>query len=91
MRQNDAGAIAEKSGFTHWGIFPVSGMEFLPEVRDMCAADKCSVYNRSWSRPPACGTPEEIAALMLFLASDATSFITGSITITDGGATVGGR
>ena len=32
-----------------------------------------------------------IAALMLFLASEAASFITGSIMIADGGATVGGQ
>ena len=35
--------------------------------------------------------PGEIAALMTFLASDAASFITGSILIADGGATVGGQ
>lgn len=35
--------------------------------------------------------PSEIAALMTFLASDAASFITGSILIADGGATVGGQ
>lgn len=35
--------------------------------------------------------PAEIAALMLFLASEAASFITGSIMIADGGATVGGQ
>lgn len=34
--------------------------------------------------------PWEIAALMLFLSSDAASFITGTTIIADGGATVGG-
>ena len=35
---------------------------FMPEVRDMCRADKCKSYNKSWSCPPACGTLEEISA-----------------------------
>lgn len=34
--------------------------------------------------------PWEIAAMMLFLASDAASFVTGTTIIVDGGATVGG-
>ena len=34
--------------------------------------------------------PWEIAAMMLFLSSDAASFITGTTIIVDGGATVGG-
>lgn len=34
--------------------------------------------------------PWEIAAMMLFLASDAASFVTGTTVIVDGGATVGG-
>ncbi len=34
--------------------------------------------------------PAEIAAVMLFLASDAASFITGTTVIADGGATIGG-
>jgi NAD(P)-dependent dehydrogenase (short-subunit alcohol dehydrogenase family) len=33
------------------------------------------------------GTPEEMADLALFLASDASTFMTGSIVIADGGAT----
>ena len=60
MKQSDASAIAEKSGFMHWGTFPASKLRFLQEVRDMCAADKCNAYGRSWSCPPACGTLEEI-------------------------------
>lgn len=34
--------------------------------------------------------PEEIASLILYLASDAASFITGTSIIADGGATIGG-
>ena len=34
--------------------------------------------------------PYEIAAVMLFLCSEAASFVTGSIVHADGGATVGG-
>ena len=60
MKQRDASALAEKSGFMHWGTFPASELRFLQEVRDMCAADKCNAYGRSWSCPPACGTLEEI-------------------------------
>ncbi len=59
MERERAAEFAEKSGFTHWGFFPVSGLVFKPEVRQMCAADKCAMYNKSWSCPPACGTLEE--------------------------------
>ena len=46
-------------GFEHAAAFDPAQLEFRPEVRDMCAADKCRHYNRSWSCPPACGTIEE--------------------------------
>jgi NAD(P)-dependent dehydrogenase (short-subunit alcohol dehydrogenase family) len=35
------------------------------------------------------GTPDEIAAAVLFLASDEASFLTGSILAADGGMTAG--
>lgn len=50
--------LAKTCGFTHAGALDVSTLEFLSEVRDMCASDKCRNYNRSWSCPPATGTLE---------------------------------
>ena len=50
--------LAKTCGFTHAGALDVSTLEFLSEVRNMCASDKCRNYNRSWSCPPATGTLE---------------------------------
>ncbi|MDR1734160.1 MAG: DUF2284 domain-containing protein [Oscillospiraceae bacterium] len=52
------------AGFSHAGIAPAAALEVRPEVRDMCNADKCRKWNRSWMCPPACGTLEECAARM---------------------------
>ena len=57
---NDLKAIAEKCGFTHFAPLNIRSLEFLPEVRDMCASDKCNMYGKSWSCPPACGPLEEM-------------------------------
>ncbi|MCQ2436136.1 MAG: DUF2284 domain-containing protein [Clostridia bacterium] len=43
-------------GFDKVGILNTDALVFMPEVRAMCAADKCRNYNKSWSCPPACGT-----------------------------------
>ncbi|MDR1821985.1 MAG: DUF2284 domain-containing protein [Oscillospiraceae bacterium] len=51
--------LALDCGFTHSGELDCATLEFLPEVRAMCAADKCAKYDRSWSCPPASGTLEE--------------------------------
>lgn len=60
ITREEAALLAESSGFSHWGFFPVSDLRFRPEVREMCAADKCARYGKTWSCPPACGTLEEI-------------------------------
>jgi predicted metal-binding protein len=52
--------LAADAGFTCSGKLDVSTLEFLPEVRDMCSADKCHNYNRSWSCPPAVPSLEEM-------------------------------
>ncbi len=54
--------LAKECGFTHYGKLDVSTLEFLQEVRDMCATNQCGRYNKSWACPPACGTLEEMRA-----------------------------
>lgn len=51
---------AKDCGFTNAGPLDVSTLEFLPEVRDMCAADRCHAYGKNWACPPACGTLDEM-------------------------------
>ena len=51
--------LARQLGFSHKAQLNVLALEFRQEVRDMCAADRCHAYGRSWSCPPACGTEEQ--------------------------------
>lgn len=55
-------ALAGECGFTHCAPLDVSTLEIMQEVRDMCSADKCDGYGKSWSCPPACAALEEIRA-----------------------------
>ena len=48
-------------GFTNAGPLRGETLEFLPQVRQMCAADRCGLYGRSWTCPPHCGSLEECA------------------------------
>lgn len=52
-------AAAMEYGFTHCAPLAVDTIVVMPEVRQMCASDKCHAYNKSWSCPPACGTLKE--------------------------------
>ena len=52
---------AKAAGFEVAAPLDVKTLKFLPEVREMCSADRCRSYDRSWSCPPACGTLEEIS------------------------------
>ena len=54
------GNLAKDAGFTCWGELDVASLEFKPEVRDMCEANTCGQWNRTWACPPACGTLEEM-------------------------------
>ena len=52
-------AIALEKGFTKAGRLNMETLIFREEVRDMCSADKCRQYGRSWRCPPAIGTIED--------------------------------
>jgi len=53
-------AIAKTCGFTHSAPLDVSVLEFMQDIRDMCNAEQCDQYGKSWSCPPACAPLEEI-------------------------------
>lgn len=46
-------------GFDEVGILETSKIQLLPEVRQMCSANRCGSYGKRWCCPPGCGTLEE--------------------------------
>lgn len=53
--------LAGEAGYTLIGELNINALNFLPEVRDMCSADKCRNYGHCWTCPPYCGTLSESA------------------------------
>ena len=51
--------LAGQIGFSQCAPLEMAALRGLPEVRDMCATDRCQIYGRSWSCPPACGSLEQ--------------------------------
>lgn len=47
-------------GFSHAAYLDPKALELLPEVRDMCAVNRCGMYGKTWACPPACGTLEAL-------------------------------
>jgi predicted metal-binding protein len=52
---------ALEEGFSEAGELSLDALIFMPEVRDMCNADKCRQYGKNWRCPPACGSLEAAA------------------------------
>jgi predicted metal-binding protein len=50
---------ALKHGFSHASLLDASTLAVRSEVRDMCRADKCHRYGKSWMCPPNCGALED--------------------------------
>jgi predicted metal-binding protein len=53
-------ALAKDCGFDHAAPLDVRTLRLLPEGRDMCAADRCHTYNKTWNCPPGAGSLEEL-------------------------------
>jgi len=52
---------ALQCGFSRAGALNMEALEFLPEVRQMCAANLCQSFGKRWTCPPACGSLEDIS------------------------------
>ncbi len=46
-------------GLSHVAPLDCGTIRLMPEVRNMCASNKCHQYDKNWSCPPGCGTLEE--------------------------------
>ena len=52
---------AKEFGFSQAGELNLSALVFMPEVRDMCTADRCRQFGKNWRCPPGCGSIEDAA------------------------------
>ncbi|MCL2181674.1 MAG: DUF2284 domain-containing protein [Treponema sp.] len=52
---------AESAGVKvqEWAILNKNAVNFSPQMLDYCKANVCGNYNKSWTCPPACESPEE--------------------------------
>lgn len=51
--------LAEDVGFEDVCQLNMGSLQVMPEVREMCAADRCKIYGTRWACPPGCGTLEQ--------------------------------
>jgi len=56
---NNLKAELAYAGVHEYGIVDPREVEFTPEVRAMCAENKCHQYGKTWACPPAVGTLDE--------------------------------
>ena len=50
--------LASDVGFEDVRPLNMESLQVMPEVRDMCAADRCKVYGTRWACPPGCGSTD---------------------------------
>lgn len=53
---------AMDAGFTFAAPLDPKTINLMPEVREMCAVNKCTAYDTNWACPPACGSLEDCSA-----------------------------
>ena len=54
-------SLARQAGFSQLTELDAAVLKPMTEVRNMCSADRCRSYGKSWSCPPACGSIEYAA------------------------------
>lgn len=50
---------AKAAGFSQAAPLDCMTIKLRQEVRSMCEANKCNMYNNNWACPPGCGTLDE--------------------------------
>ncbi len=79
-------------GRTMVGTFAAQGAQVLATDRDAVGlAEACAAFPRVVELAEDVSTPEEVAHVVMFLASDASSFVSGTTIHVDGGTSVGTR
>ena len=73
------GDAALDCGFTRAGKMDTATIKIRTEVRDTCATDKCHLYGKNWSCPPACGSLEECEKKLKRFSSGLILQTTGSL------------
>lgn len=56
--------LASEQGFDCMGVCSAKVLVARDEVRSMCAANTCQMYEHSWACPPACGEIAEFQKMM---------------------------
>ena len=56
---NGIEAIVKEAGVFEYGFADTEEIVFSQDVRDMCAANTCRGYGKTWSCPPGIGTLAE--------------------------------
>lgn len=51
--------LAKDVGFEDVCELNMESLQVMPEVREMCAADRCHIYGTRWACPPGCGSLEQ--------------------------------
>ena len=63
-KMNAIEKLASEVGFDCMGTCSAKELVARDEVRSMCAANTCQMYEHSWACPPACGEIAEFQAMM---------------------------
>ena len=51
--------LAKDVGFEDVCKLNMESLQVMPQVREMCAADRCHIYGTRWACPPGCGSLEQ--------------------------------